>query len=226
MGDGVRRCNIFEPFPDRDIGPNLKNLSQQGKFPYHSDGVAYFSVVREFVQKWLKQSGDAARDEYARAFYNEVQKATEPFEYKLPKFDEDEDAMLNMISQMIFVVTAYHELVGTVGDYTQTPSFVGLRAADVSEQNKNGKWTTDLQSFVISACITALTAIVTPQLMDPFQFGNYFSQGGAPDWEKDLWKDFQFRLQEQRDKVQKANQSRQYPFRFFDPQNFECSISV
>jgi hypothetical protein len=211
-------CDIFEPFAERNYNPALQKLSDDGKFPYISQGTEYFEIVRDFVDVWLKKAGVAASDMHARAFYTGCQNASTGQKYVLPSHSSK--SMSDLLSSIIFAVTAYHELVGHVVDYTLLPSRSGFRLtkSDPSE--------IDLQSFLISNVITASTSTPMPMLMS--DFSNFFGAGGAPDWEKGVWSSFKEKLEVQSKKVQ--NEDAQRPagleFKYFDPKRFECSVSV
>ena len=102
---GYKASNIFEPFADHKVSPALKKLSDEGKFPCLSEGIAYFELVRSFVREWLDESGDAVSDDFAKGFYNEVKESPPKVRSMsfLP-FETDDNAMVNLISQMIFCV--------------------------------------------------------------------------------------------------------------------------
>lgn len=212
-----KSCNIFEPFVDQKIGTDLKKMSDAGNFPMHSDGVEYYTVVRDFVREWLEVAGDSAKDSYADEFYKELAAATKGMAYELPPLDTD-DARIDALSQLIFVVTAYHELVGTVIDYTELPSHMGFRALN------DGSVTTDLQSYLLTLALTASTGLRMPDLMATFP--NFFGVDGAPKWEIDVWSNFQTSLQKQSQNVRDANKSRKYDFQYFDPAKMECAVSL
>jgi hypothetical protein len=211
-------CDIFEPFADRKYNPALEKLSKEGKFPYISQGSEYFEIVRAFVREWLDYAADAATDRYATAFYNGCKVATKGQKYELP--DMSHDAMVNLLSSIIFAVTAYHELVGHVVDYTILPSRAGFRLCkeDPSE--------IDLQSLLLTAIIAANTSVPMPKLMS--RFDNFFGSGGAPTWERNVWSSFLAKLARQSEKVQRedANRPNGMEFKYFDPAQFECSVSV
>jgi hypothetical protein len=197
---------------------SLQKLKDDGKFPYATEGPEYFEIVRAFVRDWLEKAGDAATDSQAKAFYEAVKKSTKGQKYELPAMDS-EDAMVNLLSQTIFVVTAYHELVGNAVDYIIKPSRSGFRLT------KNGSQTSiDLQSFLFGALIGASTSLKMPPLMASYD--NYLGVGGAPAWERDVWTDFQSKLVAQSEAVQAADMERDVEFKYFDPARFECSISV
>ncbi|CAJ1955964.1 unnamed protein product [Cylindrotheca closterium] len=209
--------NIYEPFSERKYNPALQKLIDEGKFPYASEGEEYYEIVRKFVKDWLKKSGDAATDAQATAFYNGVKASTKGQAYELPEMSQ-ENAMVNLLSSIIFTVTAYHEIIGHVVDYAILPSKAGFRL------NKKDPLHIDLQSFLYTEIISASTSTKMPQLFGFFR--NYFSSAGAPSWEREVWNSFQSDLRSQSTKVQEDDAAREVEFKYFDPANFECSVSV
>jgi hypothetical protein len=214
--DGSEACSLFEPFDKKALSPELQKLSDEGMFPYHSEGLEYYNIVKTFVGKWLDQAEDYAHDEDARAFYEEIQAVSMETKYKLPDFDT-EDALLDVLTQSIWICTYYHEIVGTLIDYTSDPSFVGARVVD-------GATKTDVQSFVMTMMITAGTSVKVPMLMKPFN--KFFSKHGAPCWERRRWKSFIRDLKAQSKDVKRADKKRDFEYKFGDPERFECSLSV
>jgi hypothetical protein len=212
-----KACNIFQPFTEQAIGPDLKKMSDEGKFPMYADGVAYFNVVREFVREWMETAGDSVNDDHANNFFRQLKEASKTQAYEIPICETDEER-INVLSQLIFVVTAYHELVGTVIDYAQLPSFMGLRAL------RDGSTTTDLQAYLNALGLAAFTALRMPDLMSSFP--NFFGKDGAPEWEVTVWSNFQTKLKIRSEQVEEANKTRKYPFKTFDPVQLECSISL
>jgi hypothetical protein len=211
-------CDIFEPFADRNYNPALQKLSDEGKFPYISQGAEYYEIVRTFVREWLEKAGDAASDVQAKAFYAGCQAASAGQKYVLP--DYSSEAMVDLLSSIIFAVTAYHELVGHIVDYSLLPSRSGFRLC------KSDPTEIDLQSFVLTSLITASTSVPMPMLMS--DFSNLFGAGGAPAWEKEVWASFNEKLEVQSKKVQEEDAKRPagLEFKYFDPARFECSVSV
>jgi len=217
LESSYEECSIFQPFPDLPITPAVQNLSNKGKFPYRSEGVSYYNIVYKFVVAWLVESGESALDHHARKFYEKVQSATKNHKYVLPDF-ESEDAMAKLLTQFIFIVTAYHEMIGTLTDYTTVQDGMATRCVD-------GKTESDAQSLLYGAFLSANTNLtVLPMLMQPFE--KFFGQGGAPLWEIERWADFQEDLASQSALVQAADAKRDVEFKIFDPAKFECSISV
>jgi len=210
------QCRIYQPFPDHELAPEIEQLSNEGKFPYISQGRAYWKLVQKFVSSWIDSSGDAVEDHQAMMFYNNVRKQSAGQAYELPEYKSKDD-MINLITQTIFTVTAYHELVGGVVDYVKYPSRNGFRLIE-------GETEIDTQSWLLTALIGASTAIRMPQLARPFD--KFFGAGGAPAWERDVWDSFTSDLEGQSKKVQAADADRSVEFKYFDPARFECSVSV
>ena len=219
---GFATSNIFEPFPKRNMRPELLELSKGDKLPYHKEGCEYYDIVEKFVREWLKEDGDSAKDEFARAFYSEIRDASMGSKYELPEF-EKEDAMVDLLSQGIFTVTAFHEIVGTTIDYTSDPWAMAMRVVD----DEAGSTAADVQSFMLFLLVTATTGKKVPMLMKPYS--NYFGKDGAPKWERKHWKNFMRDLRTQSFRIRRKECGiirRKPEFKFFDPKRFESSVSV
>ncbi len=220
--NAFQNSNAWEPFPKRNMRPELLEMSANGKLPYHSEGVEYHNIVENFVKEWLNESGYAASDRYAEAFYNEVRESTLGQKYELPEF-AGADSIAQVLTQAIFMVTCYHEIIGTVIDYTNDYKCAGFR---VREDGSDGSpvTETDAQCYMLQLSIVASTALNVPMLMKQYQ--NYFGLDGAPSWEREKWDDFIEALEEQSEKVQESDKKKDVPFLFFDPKKFESAISV
>jgi len=163
----IENSNAFQPFPKRNMRPELLEMSNEGKFPYHSEAVEYYEIMEKFVKAWLKEAGDAASDDYAKTFYDEMRNSTKDQKYTIPPYSPEN--MVDLLTQCFFQVTAYHEIVGTVIDYNNNPTFGGFRLSDGN--NTKGA---DVQSFLIASIITATTGIKVPMLMKGYS--NYFGR--------------------------------------------------
>jgi len=210
--------NIFEPFPRRTVNQALLDLAEEGKFPYLTEGNEYYKIVQEFVEDWLVKSGNDANDNQAIAFYEEMRLSSLGQEYEIPQYS-DKWNMIDLLSQIIFSVTAYHELVGNVVDFAILPERFGFRVSADCDQHQ-----VDIQSFLISAIISCTTSVRMPYLLG--KFANFFGAGGAPSWERIVWDKFQSKLEDQSLKVQAADSNREVEFKYFDPARFECSVSL
>lgn len=103
-------------------------------------------------------------------------------------------------------------------DYVRLPSANGFRLT------KKDPSKIDLHSFLYTSVIGASTALRMPKLMS--KFANFFGAGGAPKWEIDVWQKFQDSIKVQSKKVQEEDAKRKVEFKYFDPSQFECSVSV
>lgn len=207
----------FEPFSKQTIkNPTLQKLADEGRFPYLTEGSETYEIMRKMVTEWLAQDGDAATDEYALNFYEAMRESTKGQDYELPEYSHEN--MIDMISMVCFTVTCFHELIGTVPDYTDSPFKAGLRIP------KSNPTQIDFQATLIGYTVTASTSVPAPKLLA--EFPNYIGAGGAPAWERDVWTNFCADLTAQSEKVKAADEARDFEFNYFDPARFECSVSV
>lgn len=211
-------CNIYQPFIDHTLAPEIEALCEEDKFPYVTQGRAYWKIVHKFVTAWIAKSGDAAHDTQAMVFYKKMRECSKGQAYEIPEYKSDEE-MINLITQIIFTVTAFHELVGMVVDYIKLPDKAGFRVLE----DHSGPMI-DIQSWLLGCLIGAQTSIRMPKLNRKFE--NFFGAKGGPSWERSLWDDFLIDLNTQSKAVQEADAKRDVEFKYFDPDRFECSISV
>lgn len=210
--------NVFEPFPDRQITPALQELSDQGKFPFISEGCEYYMIVTQFVEEWISNAGvDKILDERGLSFYENMRASSLGQKYEIPAFETVDD-MVNLVSQIIFTVTAYHELVGHVVDYTSDINRAGFRIAETDET------TLDVQALLLTGLISASTSVRMPPLMAEYK--DFFGAGGAPRYERVAWDAFVSQLKAQSKKVQENDSKREVEFKYFDPARFESAVSV
>ncbi|GAB5368252.1 hypothetical protein AAMO2058_001303100 [Amorphochlora amoebiformis] len=220
MQEGIQDCQIFRPFPQWVEGKELIKMAKVGRFPFLEDGLNYYNTIRKFVQAWIQTSVDTNYLDdrnlaQLRDFYYEIKTKCLDFSYQPPHFSLD--AAQDLITQFIFNVTGYHELVGSLVDFACSLRHCSARC-------RPGATTNDLQSFLMCAAVAALTSIRTPPLMSDFP--NFFAKDGAPEWEIKVWAAFQKDLGELVVLNKKKNASRPHPFRYFQPDQLECSVSI
>lgn len=111
--------------------------------------------------------------------------------------------MVNLLSSIIFTVTALHEIFGYVVDNVALPTTSGFRLT-IKDSSK-----IDLQSFLYSTVLAASTSLRMPKLIN--EFNNFFGkdENGKVDdaikWEIDVWRQFQDSLKVQSKKVKEDN---------------------
>lgn len=208
----------LEPFTKRIIkNPNLETLASEGKYPYLIEGREFYNITHTMVEEWLHKAGRHASDDHAKDFYNGMRESTVGQEYELPEYSHDN--MVDLVSSVIFGVTAYHELIGHVPDYTDSPFKAGFRVPRTSPLQ------VDFQSFLLTAVISAATSVPAPQLLA--EFPHYIAKGGAPEWERDVWDGYVKAMGLQSKKVHNdVWRNKDFEFKYFDPSLFECSVSV
>lgn len=213
--------NIYEPFPNRAVNPALQALVDDGKFPFISEGIRYYNVIESFVTTWLAEAGDAAHDQHAMNFYEAMRSSSQGQKYEIPEHF-GESSMVDLLTQIIWVVTAYHELVGYVKD-VNTPAIGGFRMSENCDQTQ-----LDIQAFTHQSIVVATTSLRMPFLMRDYP--NFFGAGGAPAWERAVWNEFVEELGQLSADVQLADEERLQnsipEFKHMDPARFECSVSV
>jgi len=206
----------YQPFPDRDIKNSaVAELEKNGGFPYVTEGIEYYEIARGMVREWLTNAGEEASDQYALDFYEAMKKTSEGQAYVLPEYSEEN--MVDLISSVIFAVTAFHEIVGSIGDCFGAPNKNGFRIS------RKDPLQVDAQSYMLLACIVASTSLPAPKLMKKFEF---YIGIDAPGWETEVWTSFQKKLAVQSNVVRKRDDERAFEFKYFEPSNFDCSVSV
>lgn len=212
--------NIYEPFPSRTTNQALLDLAEDGKFPYLTEGIEYYHIVEEFVKEWCEQAGDAVGETNAQAmaFYGMMRQDSLGQAYEIPEFSGEAHDMVDLLTQIIFTVTGWHELVGNIIDYTIAPERSAFRVSNCDPEQ------TDVQSFLIGLALTGQTNLRAPALVADYE--NFFGAGGAPSYERTVWNSFQQKLKDQSLKVNAADAVRAVQYRYFDPARFESSISV
>lgn len=218
----VATSHIYEPFKDWYVNPSLNESVANGTFPFYSQGVVFYEIVEEFVTNWIAEGGDTSVDEDGVAFYDALRETTLNQNYTLPEY-EDSQSMVDLLSQIIFTVTAWHEVVGYVRDLYKPTGGSGVRMSEDCDTTQ-----TDAQTYLYGILTVITTSLEMPMLIDDFP--NYFSSGGAPDWERTAWDDFREAIFNQSAVVKAEDEARiaaGYPeFKHMDPVRFESAVSV
>ncbi|GFH44117.1 predicted protein [Chaetoceros tenuissimus] len=208
----------YEPFSKREIkNPAVQKLADEGKFPYLTEGCEFYDLTRNFVTEWMEKAGDEASDEYALEFYEAMKESSKGQKYELPEYSAEN--MIDLMTQVIFTVTCYHELIGHQPDYTWSPFANGYRVP------REAPTQVDFQSWILAAFLAGSTSQPAPQLLA--EFPNYIGAGSDKfAWERDVWTRYIAKMAIQSKKVQNDDRKRDFEFKYFDPSLFECSISV
>lgn len=210
--------DAYEPFSKREIkNPAVEKLADEGKFPYLTEGREFYDLTRNFVTEWMEKAGDEASDEHALEFYEAMKESSKGQKYELPEYSAEN--MIDLMTQVMFTVTCYHELIGHLPDYACSPFANGFRVP------REAPTQVDLQSWILGDFIIGSTSIPAPQLLA--EFPNYIGVGSEKfAWERDVWTRYIAKMGIQSKKVQNDDRKRDFEFKYFDPSLFECSISV
>ena len=116
----------YELFTKHQIkNPAVEKLAEDGSFPYWTEGRQSYEMIEKIVSEWLDKAGDEANDKYALDFYEAMRKSSEGQDYELPEYTPEN--MKYLITIIAFTVTAYHELIGHIPDYVDSPFQTGFR---------------------------------------------------------------------------------------------------
>ncbi len=181
-------------------------------FPFVTDGLAYWHVVRRFVERYVQAyfGGDAAvRDPQVRHFWERISNATEVMQIR----PLTEDNLIDMITQFIWCVTGLHEHVGAVVEYVTNPTFAGTKIRPGTEMS-------DVQTSVQALLILGLTGLKQPQLIEDFTHIALDTRG------QQLFRDFQKDLVALSAEIDRKNETRRFPYNMFNPRFLECSVSI
>jgi len=221
LGQTIPTCDVWKPFPEWiEENDGRREMATSGQYGYYSDGVKLHDMFKELAQAWMDEAfknGLNECDPELVTFYNSIKETTSGMAYKLGEFSKTN--LVKMLTQYMFVVTAFHELVGTVIDYVIEIDRVSFRASPDAT-------TADLQSWLTGVLLGSTTYLKVPRLFHTFP--NWFGQGGAPSWERTIWTDWQVKLATIHSEIETANNRRgaKYKFKPFHPKILATSVSV
>ncbi len=158
LGD-VTKLWKYTPFPVRISSSGLPAEFME-RWPMAVDGLAVWRATEAYVRSFLSiffaddaaVQADGELVEFWASF--ETQFDTP---WALPPLAFD--PLVTLVTELIFSVTATHELVGSIVQYLLSPAGLPGKLA-------NGAVEPDVQSHAQSLCIIALTGIRQPPLMD------------------------------------------------------------
>jgi len=132
-------------------------------------------------------------------------------------------SLAEQITQAVFDVTAYHELVGSTCQYVTDPSGMAL-------QVRPGLEMADAQQLVNMCSLVASTGSPMPRYLDDWtrllDLGPKSPMKNRFDDAKTLWSRLVDSLHAVSDQIALRNKTREHPCRQFDPQFLECSVSL
>ena len=226
--------HIWQPFPQfsRGFGLRLNLLARNGSFPLISDGLLLHQDIDELVSSWLSNAfldDRRIEDAVTVAFYEELVNQTAHLAYKLPPLINGRltpGMLRDAITQFIWVVTGFHELVGSLSEYlVPTGSRLDGTHFRAPVHVPPGAAPADLEAMLVALSILSTTSLRMPKLRS--ELPNYFL---AKDWQHKRWGEFQARLGVLQERLSRANHVRTGgglpPFVAFQPDLLDISISL
>lgn len=204
-------------FAELDMPEDVK-----GSLPIFEDGLPVWNALHEFYAGYvdLYYASDQAvqADEELQAYWR-FQCVPPYAKHMLPL---SKAALAEQLTQAVFDVTAFHELVGHVVGLVSDPRGCFM-------QMRPGANMADQQHLVQVLALAASTGSPMPRFLDDWSWlldlgrnapQNHFNEAKA------LWVKLRDRLLELSSEIQRRNAGRPQHFCQFDPQHFETSVSL
>ena len=151
----------FIPFPERVKRTGLDAAFVEA-WPFAVDGLAVWNEFHAYTTGYLAASypdDDALlADAEVAAFYASFETVSGT-PWKLPPLSRD--ALATLVTELMFQVTAVHELVGSIVEYLTSVHGIPAKVAP-------GKAQVDVQSHAQGLITIALTGVRQPPLMDDY----------------------------------------------------------
>jgi hypothetical protein len=191
------------------------------RFPWATDALALYEVIRLFVLDYLAAYDLEARmadDVELIAFWAHLNTAPASVRFppRTPKGLED------VLAQFIWSVTGLHEAVGTVHEYVLNPTFMGTKI-------RPGVEISDVQASVQALLVMALTGLEMPALLD---LGEAEGIYGVDDRGRGAFARFHTALVALAAQIDEANARRRldperpWPCDTFNPKVLETGVSI
>jgi len=205
---------LFEEF---DLPEEVKR-----SLPIFEDGLPVWNALHEFYAAYLDlyYASDAAvqADQELQAYWKF--QSVPQYAKGLPPLSKA--ALADQLAQAVFDITAYHEFVGHVIGVLSDPRGCFM-------QVRPGLDMADKQHLIQVLSLAASTGSPMPRFLDDWSWlldlghlapQNHFKEAKA------LWDRLRARLTEVSAEIKQRNLGRPRPFCQFDPEYFECSVSL
>ena len=220
---GFERCEMWATPEERllNAGPNVKKISDEGKFPYVCHSIRLHKCFEEFVEKFIGHTYDSDEmvkdDQELQNFAQYLHDQLIGTKFAPPKSYETKADVIKVLSTFMFNATGMHEYVGTVSEYINHPKKLGFRL-------REGATTIDFQSWLIGMLLFTVTTVPMPKLLSDF------NQCYTKPYEQEEWSKCKDSLKNLSAEFEKENHDEQlyleHPFTSFDPKVLECSVNV
>lgn len=203
----------FETFPEelRRRGVHPETLAVE--YPYATDGLLYWDATLAFVRDAfersdaLKQVLGSQRDETLQ-WWDDLRTHLVG---GLPELSLD--TLTEFLAHTIFVVTAFHNHVGTVADFVMDPTFTAGKVWP-------GATMADKQSTTHLCVVASITGFEMPRLMG--DFSRLMPDAQA----REVVNRWHLRLREVEAEIASRNAARAQPFLSFLPSRMAISVAI
>ena len=212
----------YETFPDFVAS---KGLNEETCIPIVTDGIPVWNVFKKFFKSYVdifyQDDSEILADLELVAFWECIDARGNfgsPWSYGLPKLGKE--SLIDYLTHVAFVVTAWHEQVGYVIQYMETPDPIGFKI-------RPGKEELDVQAFVQGLCLVGLTGLNKPMLISNWKH-LLPSNPNVHKLHTELMKDLNQLTKDIEDLNITApdNPKRPHASQIFNPKFFETSISL
>jgi len=190
--------------------------------PMWQDGLVVWRMLREFyaayINLYYESDSDVTSDPAIRQYW--TFRTTPQYTKGLPPLSKE--AFIDQITDAVFWVCAYHELVGGAIEFVMDPSGLFF-------QVRHGQNMADKQHMIQALALTASTGSPMPKLSGDWSYlldlgpdakNNHFTEA------RKLFDTFQARMREVSAEIEDKNKKRPQAFSAFNPMTFECSVSL
>lgn len=203
-------CNRYDP--------NLSSLDDS-IFPGHRDSEDFHQIVHNFVVNYVSNY-DCVNDKECELFYYGLCKDLK-IDTATKKNDFTKENLCSLISNLICVVTAWHEQVGSVFDV----GGIELDWFDVKlYKKKSDKTQQSCNDFVAFSILIMLTGVRNPALLSDFT--HVLLKDDKYKSNVQIFESFQNELKQLSQEIDQRNKTRRTAFNCVNPRVLECSVSI
>jgi hypothetical protein len=212
----------FETFPEFLESKKIPS-SILKKLPIYIDGKSLWNCINEYVISYLMvfygDDTSICQDPEIKNFWMNLNKKIKG-SFNLPTLNFKN--LVNLLTQFIWSVTAYHEFVGSIMSIFTTPS---QSCAKLLEH----KTVSDVSSYTYLIVLIIFTSFKRPKLMSDWSNvfdGEVFMKSTQKEEILNIIKQFQINLEKCAYKNIEENKKRECCFDSFNPFILETSVSI
>jgi hypothetical protein len=172
-------------------------------------------------------------DPELKRFVDSLGRSLSPVDPQLPRMViNSRERFIDVLTHLMCNGSAWHEHVGSVAEYTIDPKFIGVRLLPTAEGQEP---MSGVQAYTLSLSLTMLTGLKMPSIIDDWAHlfaPSHDRAASDPAYERQCalllasYRKFRGELIHFETEVRGRNKTRLYPFRSFNPENIEVSVSL